>query len=113
MQKTLTVVSKDEKTGWVESFRFTHTSHSFTRSAQRGIDSSKLSIALLYGQPFYKQGLIYYVLGENNIPSKLMNNKESLRNTIVIVDGKSDTIITCYRAKDPFKHIKRKSSILK
>ena len=112
MQHLINVVSKDEKTGGVEVFTFTHTNHSFRRSAQRGINDNKMATAILYGKPFYKQGLIYYVLGEDRIPEKFLKNKEKLRNTIVVVDGDSDTVITCYRSKDPFKHIRRKSKIL-
>jgi len=112
MQKLLKVISKDEKTGFVESFKFTHTNHSFQRSSQRGINNDQMAKTILYGEPYYKQGLIYYVLGEKQIPKQYQKNKESLKNTIVIVDGQSDTVITCYRSKAPFKHIRRKSSIL-
>ena len=103
------VISKDKKTGGIEYFKFTHTLHSFIRSSQRGISDFKLASAILYGEPFYKQGLIYYVLGENRIPNQLQIQKSKVKNTIVIVDGDSDTVLTCYRSKDPFKHIKRKS----
>lgn len=33
-------------------------------------------------------------------------------NTVVIVSGDSNQIITCYRSKNPFKNIKTKSKIL-
>lgn len=112
MQHLIKVVSKDEKTGGVEVFTFTHTNHSFKRSAQRGINDNNMAIVILYGEPFYKQGLIYYVLGNDRIPESLLKDKEKLRNTVVIVDGDSDTIITCYRSKQPYKHIRRKSKKL-
>ncbi|OYU56708.1 MAG: hypothetical protein CFE25_05640 [Chitinophagaceae bacterium BSSC1] len=112
MQHDFKVVSKDDKTGSVEVFTFNHTHHSLIRSAQRGINDRKLAIAILYGEPFYKQGLIYYVLGEDRIPEILSKEKEKLRNTVVVVDGDSDTVITCYRSKDPYKHIRVKSKSL-
>lgn len=112
MQHSFKVVSKDDETGLVEVFTFSHTLHSLQRSAQRGISDSKLAIAILYGEPYYKQGLIYYVLGEDRIPDRLRTEKEKLRNTVVVVDGDSDTVITCYRSKDPFKQIRVKSKTL-
>ena len=111
-RRHINVISKDEKTGVIETFKFTHTTHSLIRSTQRGISDHKMAAAILYGEPFYKQGLIYYVLGENTIPCALQNQKSKVKNTIVIIDGDSDTILTCYRSKDPFKHIKRKSKTL-
>lgn len=112
MQHFIKVVSKDEKTGRIEVFKFTHTYHSFKSSAQRGISDNKMATAILYGEPFYIQGLIYYVLGEDRIPDRLIKSKEKLRNIVVVVDGDSDTLITCYRSKEPFKHIRRKSKTL-
>lgn len=106
------VESRDQKTGMVEVFRFTHTNHSFIRSAQRGIDDKKIAVAILYGEPYYKQGLIYYVLGVSKIPEQLQKQTANLRNTIVVVDGDSDTVLTCYRSKSPFKHIRKKSKTL-
>jgi hypothetical protein len=112
MEHLFKVESKDEKTGKVEVFKFTHTNHSFLRSAQRGIDDRKIATAILYGEPYYKQGLIYYVLGENKIPKQLQKETENLKNTIVVVCGSSDTVLTCYRSKSPFKHIRKKSKTL-
>jgi hypothetical protein len=112
MEHLFSVESKDEKTGKVEVFKFTHTNHSFIRSAQRGINDRKIATAILYGEPFYKQGLIYYVLGVNRIPDLLQKETKCLKNTIVVVDGNSDTVLTCYRSKSPFKHIRKKSKTL-
>jgi hypothetical protein len=93
-------------------FYFTHTLHSFKRSSQRGIDSNKIIVTLEYGEVFYKQGLIWYVLGTKYIPPHLEHKKNQLMNTVVIVSGNSNQIITCYRCTNPFKNIKTKSKTL-
>ena len=94
------------------TFNFKHTQHSFLRSAQRGINNKKIAVALQYGENIFKQGLIYYILGENNIPDSLCKQKEQLKNTIVIVSGDSNQVITCYRSANPFKNIRTKSEKL-
>lgn len=93
-------------------FLFSHTHHSFTRSSQRGINSDKIIVALEFGEVFYSQGLEWYVLGEKNIPTYLKHKKNQLMNTVVIVSGDSNQVITCYRCTKPFKNIKTKSKIL-
>lgn len=93
-------------------FNFRHTQHSFLRAAQRGINQRKIKAALQYGESIYKQGLIYFILGECNIPDTLIKEKEKLKNTVVVVSGKSNEVITCYRSANPFKYIKHKSKKL-
>lgn len=93
-------------------FHFKHTRHSFKRAAQRGINLNKITAALQYGENIYKQGLIYFILGENNIPESLSKEKDKLKNTVVVVAGESNQVITCYRSSDPFKKIKIKSKQL-
>lgn len=102
----------DEKNHKCEQMKFEHTEHSFNRSVQRGIDSKKISAAIEYGEDFYKQGMVYYILGEKNIPETLEKERNSLKNIVVIISGDSNKVITCYRSKNPFKHIKTKSKRL-
>lgn len=102
----------DEDTNQIASLKFRHSRHSFIRAAQRGIDNDKISATLKFGDNFFKQGLIYYVLGENNIPESLSKESKKLQNTVVVVSGDSDEVITCYRSKNPFKHLKKKSKQL-
>lgn len=108
----LNLLITDRQNQQIARMEFEHSAHSYLRASQRGIDGDKLSVALLYGEVFDKQGLIYYVLGEHNIPDILSKEKNRLANTIVIVAGDTNKIITCYRARNPFKHIKNKSKIL-
>lgn len=93
-------------------FNFKHTQHSFLRAAQRGINQKKIKAALQYGQSIYKQGLIYFILGESNIPDSLLKERNKLKNTVVVVSGKSNEVITCYRSANPFRNIKHKSKYL-
>ena len=104
-------VSADQGLSPIE-FTFEHTNHSYLRSRQRGFNHQKIVATLQYGESVYKQGLIYYILGENNIPPSLNKQKEQLKNTVVIVSGHSNQVITCYRSASPFKNIRTKSERL-
>lgn len=94
-------------------FNFIHTSHSNKRSCQRGVNTDKIIIALEYGNTTFKQGLLYYVLGEKDIPSHLQHHKNKFMNTVVIVSGDSNVIVTCYRSKNAVKNIKLKPKELR
>ncbi len=93
-------------------FNFKHTQHSFLRAAQRGINQRKIKAALQYGESIYKQGLIYFILGVSNIPDSLIKEREKLKNTVVVVSGNSNEVITCYRSTNPFRNIRHKSKRL-
>ncbi len=91
---------------------FRHTFHSFKRASQRGIMGDKIAVALEYGEHFYKQGYTYHVLGEHNIPDELQKDRKKLQNTVVVTAIDSNLVITCYRSKNPFKHIRHKPKTL-
>jgi hypothetical protein len=90
------------------NFKLRLSKHSKDRLTQRGIEMDKLAIAFQYGQVFMKYGIIYYVLGDKNIPDIYKSQSSRLRNIVIVCCGKTDDIITCYRCSDPFKHIKIK-----
>lgn len=73
----------------------------------------KIIIALEYGNTTFKQGLLYYVLGEKDIPAHLQHHKNKFMNTVVIVSGDSNVIVTCYRSKNAVKNIKLKPKELR
>lgn len=104
--------AEDEVSNRGMDFTIRLSKHSVTRSSQRGIESYKLAIALQYGEVFMKQGLIYYVLGENNIPEQYSTLKSQLKNIVVVCCGRTDEVITCYRSANPFSRIKHKSKRL-
>lgn len=107
----IAVKMEDSKTTNVQEFSFKHSLHSYERSSQRGMNAGKLATALAYGAPYFKQGLIFYVLGEDDIPPRLEKERTKLKNTVVVVDGDSGVVITCYRCSEPHKHIRRKSKV--
>lgn len=111
-QLAIQIEVKDDETNKCEMLEFRHTQHSHFRSAQRGICNSKISLTIEHGTAFFKQGFVYYVLGEKNIPKRSTKEKSHLINTVVIVSGDSNQVVTCYRSKNPIKHIKSKSKML-
>ena len=112
-QLELTLYVATDTSDTVSRLSFTHTLHSFSRSAQRGICNNMIGIAIKDGIEFFKQGLIFYVLGQNNLPKEIPAKKrKKFKNLVVVVCGSSNEIITCYRNDDPFKYIKNKSKQL-
>ena len=91
---------------------FKHTCHSFIKASQRGILGDKMITTLEYGETFFKQGFIFYVLGEHNIPDHLKKESKKLQNTVVILAADTNRVITCYRSKNAFKNIKLKPKYL-
>ena len=111
VNESIIIKMSDSRVKKQVEFEYHHSLHSQQRSKQRGIDKDKLSIALSYGNAYYKQGYIFYVLGEDQIPEYLTAKKSKYVNTVVVTDSESDRIITCYRCKEPHRHIKKKSKI--
>lgn len=112
-KKVIVIDIKDSKLNKVDQFQLTMSRHSTERVNERDISDQALSIALIYGKAFFKQGLIFYVLGEKNMPE--LNDEKLQRkckNLVVVVSGDSDELITTYRSKNPFKHIKKKTKRL-
>lgn len=94
-----------------ETLSFVHSNHSITRASQRGVTSDMIGVVMEYGKAFFKQGCVFYVLGQKTkkIPNDIMKNWKKYKNLIVMVSGTDNTIITCYRNENPFQHIKKKS----
>jgi hypothetical protein len=103
----INVVQKDKKTGCVQRFQFEHSRHSMERGIQRCITNDQISVVIAYGDMIEKQGLQYYIMGEDNIPDEYLKDKERFRNIVVVADN--GFVITSYRSKCPFRHIKKKS----
>ena len=68
---SLTWEVKDEDLNKSETLSFIHSQHSLQRATERNINPQNIAIAIEYGTAFFKQGLIFYVLGENNLPNAL------------------------------------------
>ncbi|MBF8149268.1 hypothetical protein ITJ86_05135 [Winogradskyella sp. F6397] len=109
---TLTWEVRDEDLNISENLTFIHSRHSFKRANKRNINNTCIALTIEYGIAFFKQGLIFYVLGDK-VPDIIRKKlgKGNL-NLIVVVSGNSNIILTCYRSKNPFKHIKKKQKNL-
>lgn len=96
-----------------ENIKFEHSNHSKKRASQRGISSEMIRIVIEYGRIFFKQGCIFYVLGDRmpKICEEIGRNWKKYRNLIVIVSGLDNQIITCYRNNKPFQYIKKKTKM--
>jgi hypothetical protein len=107
--RTVSWLITDQETHQSERVSFEHTKHSKERSLQRNIGDRRIEMVLEYGEPIFGQGLIYYILGEKNIPDVIKpKEQKKYKNLVVIVSTDSAMIVTCYRSKNPFKHIKKK-----
>ena len=110
---SLTWEVKDEVLNKSETLSFKHSQHSFKRANERNINPENISDAIEYGTAFFKQGLVFYALGDHHLPDSLLQKgHEKSKNIIVVIAGDSNTILTCYRSKNPFKHIKTKQKHL-
>lgn len=91
-------------------FKLGITDHVDSRMAKRAIRKEAISIALLYGEQFCKQGLVFHALGENKVPHYLHPQvHKNCRNLIVVTNENSGVIITSYRNNDPMRYIKKKA----
>ena len=112
-QMSITLKVVDKKSQKEAELLFEHSNHSFQRASQRGLSTNKISMALEYGECFFKQGLIYYVLGERNLPEHLSKcERQQFKNIVVVVAGDTNLVVTCYRSNNPFKNIRLKSKSL-
>ena len=101
---------KDEELNKSETLTFNHSEHSFRRVNERNIKSENIADVIEYGKAFFKQGMVFYVLGEHQLPDTKI--KDNSQNMVIVVAGDSNTILTCYRSDNPFKHIKKKQKNL-
>ena len=90
-----------------------HTEHSKARAQQRAISIDLMKLAMLYSVAIFKQGLIYHVVKNSNLPNTIDNmQKNELKNIVVVISGKTGEVITCYRNKNAMHHIKKKTKRL-
>lgn len=110
---TIVISIKDKMMNKIDEFQMSLSDHSIERMIQRNITEDIIQIALLYGKTFFKQGLVFYVLGEQNIPNLVSAKvRKKCKNLVVVTAGDSDAIITSYHNNNPFKYIKKKSKRL-
>lgn len=112
-KKNIVVKVQDQELGKSEQFSMTMSHHSAERIEQRSISQRAIEIALLHGVVFFKQGLQFYVMGENNLPDNINPQvRKKCKNLILVISGDTSEIITTYRNKNPFRYVKKKSKQL-
>jgi hypothetical protein len=95
------------------NYQVSHTKHSKWRASQRGISDQDIQTALDSSQSFFKQGLVFHVVKDKLIPEHLSpETKKRIQNLVIIITGKSDQILTCYKNRNSMHRIKRKSETL-
>ena len=92
------------------NYRFSR--HCLQRAAQRGIQADAIAYTLEFGRVYFRQGMFFHVLGKKELPPALKQDWERLRHTVVVLSGDDNTLITAYRADNPFRNIRRKSKVL-
>lgn len=98
----------NQENGKIYSYTVNHTKHSKKRASQRGLTNEHIFAALDYGIPIFRQGCIFYVVLKNKLPDNMRHDlKEKLDNIVVIISAEA-SILTCYKANNAIKYIKRK-----
>ena len=94
-------------------FSIVHTRHSKKRTAQRGIDNELILLGQMYGKVVFKQGFVFYVVHDRDLPSDLDHKiRERLSNLVLVLNSDETELVTAYRSKNGPKHIRRKSKYL-
>ena len=86
--------------------------HCAQRASQRGIQADAIALTLEFGKVYCKQRMLFHVLGDKEIPGFMQHERERLRNTVVVLAEDEATLITAYRADNPFRKIRKKSKVL-
>jgi len=89
------------------------TRHMQKRLQQRGIGEEHICLAMDYGEAFFRQGLIFYVVGEKlllMLPDHRL--REKIKNLVVVVSPETNDVLTCYRSKKGMRHVRKKQKRL-
>jgi hypothetical protein len=95
-----------------EKRRYRLSRHCLQRTAQRGIQADAIALTLEFGKVYRRQGMLFHILGKREIPHFLRHDWERLRHTVVVMAEDATTLITAYRADNPFRHIRRKPKVM-
>lgn len=88
------------------------TEHAMERSSQRGITSDMINAAFRFGQEIYAKSTLYYFIGKKQLRDirkhLSVKNPENYEGITLVLDPKTNTVITCYRNKEWLKKIRYK-----
>jgi hypothetical protein len=102
-------INDDLNNRFVE-FKIQYSEHFMDRVFSRSICIDSITHAILYGDTFYKQGLVFFVLGKNHLSKNIKPQvQKKCRNLIVVMDVNSNLLLTSYRNNDPLIYIRKKS----
>lgn len=87
-------------------YEFTH--HALVRMAQRNLSRSDVLYAIKNGVSLHRDGLLFYFLGQRDLPKGAPHWSHRLEGTTVLLDPWTLTIITVYRNRKALRKIKRK-----
>ena len=62
-----------------------------------------------YGQKLHRTGIVFFFLGQNDIPEMMQKILDYLEGTIVLFDPNTAEVITVYRNRNGLRDIKRKT----
>lgn len=89
--------------------QFIHTKHSQERAGQRCITDELLTWVLTYGTPTNRQGVTFFTVFSKDLPNDLAPTiRQKIKNLVVLIAADGRKIITCYRAKNAVKYLKKK-----
>jgi len=98
------------KTLEIEPFSIQCSEHFIERCVKRSISNTAIQEALLNGEYYYKQGLVFCVIGRKNKSSCLNVKKEKCcKNIVVIINETQNILITTYRNNNPHRGVKKLS----
>jgi hypothetical protein len=88
-----------------ELFCLSH--HAHIRMSQRSIDLAQIQNVLMHGKMMHSRRARFYVVGKRDVKrlAKAGLDTQNLENIQVVVEEKSNTIVTVYRNRD-FRHIR-------
>ena len=92
----------------VAEFKFRCTEHFEKRAAKRGLSMENMLKVIEYGEAVFKQGLTFYTVTKRSFPVYAETREiEQLNNWVVVVADHAQ-VVTCYRAENGIRHLKRK-----
>lgn len=92
---------------------FVHSVHSQKRAAQRNIKEEAIVTVIDYGRMFQKQGMRFFVAIDRDLPDWIDPDlRKHVHDLVVVLSGKENEIVTCYRNPRAFRYIRKKGKRL-
>lgn len=109
MRRELRYTIGDAATNRRRQWKLRHSQHAMKRCQQRGICRRAIALALVYGAYEFRQGMVFRVVRDCDIPASLgSKDRELLRHLVVVMDESEREVVTCYRNPRAAARIRRK-----